>query len=122
MVVLTTTSAVRDGLRPICRRGRRHHCWGQSLIRRALPFHSSCGDALDEGFLGDEEEGDHGEDDQDGGGHEELPGGAAGLGLEELQGQGQGEILTVDQVDEGAQEIVPGAHEGEEADDGQGGA
>ena len=92
----------------------------QQFLR--LSFNTSRRYARDECFLGEEEEEEDGEDDQDAGGHEEVPGGAAELGLVALEAQGQRELFGAVDVDERAEEVVPGGHEDEEGDDGEGGA
>src|SRR5918998_1342085 len=77
-------------------------------------------DALDEGALEEEEEGDHRQDDEGRGGHEEAELKLT-LRLEEGQPKGQGVLGVVQEEDQGTDEVVPGMQSREDADDPNGG-
>jgi hypothetical protein len=88
-------------------------------------LHAAHGHAFDEVALEHEEEEDHGEGHEDVGGHEEGPvdaaTGGAHVGADAEDAEGEGELALVAEVDEGAQEFVPGAHDGHDGDGGGGG-
>src|SRR5215211_1708055 len=73
-------------------------------------------DALDESALEEEEEGDHWQDDEGRGRHEEAELKLA-LRLEEGQSKREGVLGVVQKEDQGADEVVPGMQTGEDADD-----
>lgn len=92
---------------------------GRETNRLLLSFQAASGDALDELFLGEEEQDDHGGDDHSGCGHLEVDRGTAGLGAERLKSDGEGPGFLLLEVEEGGEEVVPGAHKAEQGDDGK---
>ena len=75
---------------------------------------------MDELFLGEEEQDDDGSDDHGGSSHLEVDWGAAGLGAERLKSDGEGPGFLLLEVEEGGEEVVPGSHEAEQRDYGEG--
>jgi hypothetical protein len=76
-------------------------------------------DALDEGFLGEEEEQDDGEGEEGAGGHELHPVDVRVVD-ELLEAVSEGVLAGIAEVEEGAEEVVPGSEESEESAGGEG--
>ena len=95
-------------------------CPGREADSALTSLDAAEADALDEGALEEEEEDDDRQDDQGRGGHEEAELDLA-LRLEEGQTDGEGVLGLVLEVDQGAEEVVPGVEAGEDADDADGG-
>lgn len=70
--------------------------------------------------MGEEEEDDDRGDDHGGCGHLEVDRGTAGLGAERLKSDGEGPGFLLLEVEEGGEEVVPGAHKAKQSDDGEG--
>src|SRR4051794_25208818 len=95
--------------------------WIRKVARRSSSLRPCRRDALDKRLLGEEKQQDRGQDDQGAGGHEQVPGGAAGFALEILQAEREGELFGALQVNQWTEEIVPDAHERKERNDREGG-
>src|SRR5207344_3253591 len=78
----------------------------------SLALHAGERDPFDEGLLGDEEQDDHRQHEQDGGGHLQVPQHAAMRPRELLQPDAQRpDLRVVDRVEERQEEVVPAVEE-----------
>ena len=78
------------------------------------------GHTLDEAPLGEHEQKENRDDNQSACRHELVPGRVAGAALEELEAEGERELVLVGQVDQRADEVIPHRQAVEQGDDREG--